>query len=37
MVLSLESGYALFEPKVPSILPILAINRLYGSEEVFFR
>ncbi|WP_412708415.1 CPBP family intramembrane glutamic endopeptidase [Candidatus Rickettsia kedanie] len=39
MVLSLISGYALFEAKIPSILPILAINNFFFvcmAEEVFF-
>ncbi|KIJ89145.1 CPBP family intramembrane glutamic endopeptidase [Rickettsia asembonensis] len=40
MVLSLISGYVLFEPKIPSILPIWAINNFFFvciAEETFFR
>jgi membrane protease YdiL (CAAX protease family) len=40
MALSLISGYVLFEPKIPSILPIWAINNFFlvcMAEEVFFR
>lgn len=40
MALSLISGYVLFEPKIPSILPIWAINNFFFvciAEEVFFR
>ncbi|HJD55768.1 MAG TPA: CPBP family intramembrane metalloprotease [Rickettsia endosymbiont of Pyrocoelia pectoralis] len=40
VILTLITGYALFEPKIPSILPIWAINNFFFicfSEEVFFR
>ncbi|MGX6960583.1 MAG: lysostaphin resistance A-like protein [Rickettsia endosymbiont of Pentastiridius leporinus] len=40
IILNLISGYALFEPKIPSILPIWIINNFFFicfSEEVFFR
>ncbi|WP_041816756.1 CPBP family glutamic-type intramembrane protease [Rickettsia akari] len=40
MVLSLISSYALFEPKISSILTILAINNFFFvciAEEVFFQ
>lgn len=40
MALSLISGYVLFEPKIPNILPIWAINNFFlvcMAEEVFFR
>jgi len=40
MALSLISGYVLFEPKIPSILPIWTINNFFFvciAEEVFFR
>ncbi|WP_032139546.1 CPBP family glutamic-type intramembrane protease [Rickettsia tamurae] len=40
MVLSLISGYVLFEPKTPSTLPIWAINNFFlvcMAKEVFFR
>lgn len=40
MALSLISGYVLFEPKIPSILPIWVINNFFlvcMAEEVFFR
>ncbi|WP_231555825.1 hypothetical protein [Rickettsia hoogstraalii] len=39
MVLSLISGYVLFEPKIPTILPIWAINNFFFvciAEETFF-
>lgn len=40
IILALISGYALFEPKLPDILAIWAINNFFFvcfSEEVFFR
>ena len=40
IVLALTSGYALFEPKLPDILPIWIVNNFFFicfSEEVFFR
>ncbi|XVN41184.1 MAG: CPBP family intramembrane glutamic endopeptidase [Rickettsia endosymbiont of Argas persicus] len=40
IILALTSGYALFEPKLPDILPIWMINNFFFicfSKEVFFR
>jgi|GEM_PF-862976 len=40
IILALTSGYAIFEPKIPSILTIWMINNFFFicfSEEVFFR